>query len=110
MTAATGTVDARLRSLGSSTAWLQRNMWTLGLLGLLALLLALTKFIQPNYAETGIGSLAVSVLPLALAAAAPAIIVISGGIDLPIGSTMAPCSGCCPRMLGGQRNGFGIAV
>ena len=110
MTAATGTVDARLRSLGSSTAWVQRNTWTLGLLALLALLLAFTKIIQPNYAETGIGSLATSVLPLALAAVAQAIIVISGGIDLSIGSMMALCSVVSARLMEDQTNEFGVLV
>ena len=110
MTAATGAVDARLRSLGSSTAWLQRNTWTLGLLALLALLLAFTKFIQPNYGETGIGSLATSVLPLALAAVAQAIIVISGGIDLSIGSMMALCSVVSAKLMEDQTNEVGVAV
>ena len=47
------------------------------------------KLIQPSYGVTGIQGLAISVLPLALAAVAQAIVVISGGIDLSIGSMMA---------------------
>ena len=50
------------------------------------MLFAFTKFIQPSYGVTGIQGLAISVAPLALAAVAQAIVVISGGIDLSIGS------------------------
>ena len=42
-----------------------------------------------RYGVAGIQGLAISVLPLALAAVAQAIVVISGGIDLSIGSMMA---------------------
>ena len=61
----------------------------LGLLGFLVILLAFTKLIQPSYGVTGVQGLAISVLPLALAAVAQAVVVISGGIDLSIGSMMA---------------------
>jgi ribose transport system permease protein len=67
----------------------RRNLWSLGLLAFLAVLLVFTKLIQPNYGATGIQGLAVSVAPLALAAVAQAIVVISGGIDLSIGAMMA---------------------
>ena len=67
----------------------QRHAWTLGLLGFLALLLLFTKLIQPSYGAAGLQGLAISVLPLALAAAAQAVVVIAGGIDLSIGSMMA---------------------
>jgi ribose transport system permease protein len=73
-------------------AWrgiLQRNGWTLGLLGFLVVLLVFTKLIQPSYGVSGVQGLAIAVLPLALAAAAQAVVVISGGIDLSIGSMMA---------------------
>ncbi len=67
----------------------QRNAWTLGLLAFLVVLLGFTKVIQPNYDATGLQGLAIAVLPLALAAAAQAVVVIAGGIDLSIGSMMA---------------------
>jgi len=73
-------------------AWrgiLQRNGWTLGLLGFLVVLLVFTKLIQPSYGVSGVQGLAIAILPLALAAAAQAVVVISGGIDLSIGSMMA---------------------
>ena len=69
--------------------WARRNAWTLALLGFLVVLLVFTRMIQPTYGVTGVQGLAISVLPLALAAAAQAVVVISGGIDLSIGSMMA---------------------
>jgi ribose transport system permease protein len=68
---------------------MRREGWVMGLLGLLALLLAFTKFIQPSYDATGLQSLAINILPIAFAAVAQAIVVIGGGIDLSIGSMVA---------------------
>jgi ribose transport system permease protein len=82
-------------STGSSDAMdgvqraVRHNLWTIGLLIFLAVLLVFTKLIQPNYGPTGIQGLAVSAAALALAAVAQAIVVISGGIDLSIGAMMA---------------------
>lgn len=89
---------------------LQRNAWTLGLLAFLASLLAFTKIIQPNYSETGIQSLAIAVLPLALAAAAQAVVVISGGIDLSIGSMMALTSVVAAVNMKDQSGEYGLIV
>ena len=80
----------------------QRNAWTLGLLGFLVLLLVFTKLIQPSYGVTGVQGLAISVLPLALAAVAQAVVVISGGIDLSIGSMMALTNVVAAVLMKGQ--------
>jgi ribose transport system permease protein len=69
--------------------FLRNNAWTIGLLGFLGVLLLFTKLINPTYGATGIQNLGIAVLPLALAAVGQAIVVISGGIDLSIGSVMA---------------------
>ena len=86
MTAAAPTVTRRGPDVLAAA---RRNLWILGLLIFVAVLLAFTKFIQPNYGPTGIQGLAVSAAALALAAVAQAIVVISGGIDLSIGAMMA---------------------
>jgi Ribose/xylose/arabinose/galactoside ABC-type transport systems, permease components len=88
----------------------RRNAWTLGLLGFLAFLLVFTKLIQPSYGVTGVQGLAISVLPLALAAVGQAIVVISGGIDLSIGAMMALTSVISASLMKGQPEEFGIAV
>ena len=111
MSAAAGTfgsVGRRPAELLSS--WARRNAWALSLIAFLALLLVFTKLIQPNYGETGIQALANRALPLALAAAAQAVIVISGGIDLSIGSMMALTSVTSATLMAGQSEEFGIAV
>ena len=90
--------------------WVRRSAWTLGLLGFLALLLLFTKFIQPRYGVTGIQGLAISVLPLALAAVAQAVVVIGGGIDLSVGSMMALTSVVSAALMKGQPEDIGVAV
>ena len=61
----------------------------LGMPLLLAASLAATVAIHPDFGAFEIQSLALGALPLALAAAAQTVVVISGGIDLSIGSQIA---------------------
>ena len=87
MTAAT---DAPATRLGGS--WRRsagRNIYTIALLALLAGLFAFTLVVKPNFGAFDLETLSKGAMPLAFAAAAQAIIVISGGIDLSIGSMMA---------------------
>jgi ribose transport system permease protein len=90
--------------------WARRNGWILSLLGFFALLLVFTKLIQPSYGVAGVQGLAISVLPLALAAVAQAVVVISGGLDLSIGSMMALTSVIAAVLMEGQSEAFGAAV
>jgi ribose transport system permease protein len=102
--------DAR-RGIGSMLRdWAARNAWTLGLLGFLVLLLVFTRMIQPTYGVAGIQGLAISVLPLALAAAAQAVVVISGGIDLSIGPMMALTSVVAASRMDEQPAEVGLLV
>jgi ribose transport system permease protein len=84
--------------------------WTLALIGLLAVLLVFTKIIQPSYGQAGVQGLAISVLPLALAAVAQAIVVIAGGIDLSIGSMMALTSVVSAVLMKGQSEELAIPI
>jgi ribose transport system permease protein len=61
----------------------------LGMPALLAAAIALTWIVHPDFGPFEIQTLALGALPLAVAAAAQAIVVISGGIDLSIGSLIA---------------------
>jgi len=111
MSTAVGPIeDARGRPADALVQWARRNGWSVSLLGFFALLLVFTKLIQPNYGVAGIQGLAISVLPLALAAAAQAVVVISGGLDLSIGSMMALTSVVAAVLMKGQPEEFGIAV
>ena len=111
MSAATGTVDGvRGRPVDELVAWTRRNGWNLSLLAILVVLLVFTKMINSNYGVSSIQGLAISVLPLALAAGAQAICVIGGGIDLSIGSMMALTSVVAASQMKGQGEEFGVAV
>jgi ribose transport system permease protein len=89
---------------------LKRNTWTIGLLGILALLLVITKLIQPSYGFAGLQGLAISVLPLAFAAVAQACVVIARGIDLSIQSMMAFTSVVAAVMMDERSEGFAVMV
>ena len=111
MSAATDTVvRGRSGPADALATWWRQNTWTIGLIVFLVILLAFTKFIQPTYGVTGIQGLAISVLPLALAAVGQAIVVISGGIDLSIGAMMALTSVVAASLMKGQSEEFAIAV
>ena len=111
MTAATDAIGpVTNRWTDALAAWARRNAWTLGLLVFLVILLAFTKFIQPTYGVTGVQGLAISVLPLGLAAVGQAIVVISGGIDLSIGAMMALTSVVAASQMLNQSEEFGVAV
>src|SRR3712207_892732 len=111
MSAATAPVAAqRANPTDAIAGWTRRNGWVVGLLGFLVVLLVFTRIIQPTYGVAGIQGLAISVLPLALAAAAQAIVVISGGIDLSIGSMMALTSVVSATLMDEQSNEFGATV
>jgi ribose transport system permease protein len=68
---------------------MQRHPSLFAMPTLLIAALALTVFIHPQFSDFDLQSLAMGALPLALAAAAQTAVVISGGIDLSIGSMMA---------------------
>ena len=91
-------------------SWALRSSWTIGLLGLLAILLVFTKVIQPSYGVAGIQGLGISILPLGFAAVAQAVAVIAGGIDLSIGSMMALTSVIAATLMDGQSAEYGLAV
>jgi ribose transport system permease protein len=110
VTAATLAVEATRTPAAVVAAWIRRNAWTLGLLLFLIVLLAFTKYIQPRYGAAGIQGLAISVLPLALAAVAQAVVVLSGGIDLSIGSMMALVNVVSAVLMQGQSPEFAVAV
>jgi ribose transport system permease protein len=62
------------------------DAWTVGLVAIFVALLVFTKLLRPSY---GLDALAIASLPVAFAAVGQAIVVISGGIDLSIGSVIA---------------------
>lgn len=110
MTAAVEVSTDRTSFAATLLRLFRRNAWTIGLLGILGLLLIATKLIQPSYGPAGIQGLAISVLPLALAAAAQTCAVLARGIDLSIGSMMALTSVVSARLMDDQTEGFAVLV
>ncbi len=110
MTAAAVPPQARSRTLVLFGSSARRNGWVLGLVSFLVLLLVFTKLIQPSYGVTGVQGLGISVLPLALAAVAQAVVVISGGIDLSIGAMMALTNVVSASLMKGQSEQFDVLV
>ena len=90
--------------------WARRNTWTLGLAALLVGFLVLTELLQPGYGAVEIQGLAIGALPIALAAVAQGIVVISGGIDLSIGSMMALTSVTSAVLMKDQGEATALAV
>ena len=92
------------------TRMLAGNGWTLGLVGLLALLLVVTKVIQPDFGVSGLDSVARSALPFALATVGMAIVVIAGGIDLSIAAMMSVASVTGAVLMAGASDGQAVLV
>jgi ribose transport system permease protein len=108
---AASTPAANVQPRGSAfRAALIRDAWVVGLAGLVVLLLLLTRVVNPNYGASGIQSLAVNVLPLAFAAVAQTIVVISGGIDLSIAAMMALTNMVAATLMLGRGDDIGVAV
>jgi ribose transport system permease protein len=110
MTAATGAVGQRESAVAIVLGVVRRNGWTFALIGLLVAFLALTKLLNPNYGAGGIVALSINILPIAFAAVAQAIVVISGGIDLSVGSMMALASVTSAVLMKDQGDAFGVLV
>lgn len=103
-------VSAGMRVGGGLLRFVRRNGWVAGLWAMLAVLLIATRIIQPSYGAAGIGSLAQAALPFAFAAAAQAIVVLTGGIDLSIASIMALTSVTAAVLMEGGGDDYAVLV
>jgi ribose transport system permease protein len=100
----------RADAAAAAVGWVRRNTWTVGLFGLLVVFVIVTKILQPNYGAPGVQGLAISILPIAFAAVAQAIVVIGGGIDLSVGPVMALASVTSAVLMKDQSDLFGVGV
>ncbi|MDP3262906.1 MAG: ABC transporter permease [Tabrizicola sp.] len=89
---------------------IEANAWTVGLAALLALLLIVTKLIQPEFGASGLDSLARAALPFVLATVGMAVVVIAGGIDLSIAAMMAVASVTAARLMEGATDPQSVLV
>jgi ribose transport system permease protein len=88
MTSAAPTVTPERRRLDFRRL-LSRHGWTVVVWLLLAAMIPYWRSLSAQPAEFDVQSLAIDVAPLAFAAMAQAVVVISGGIDLSVGSLMS---------------------
>ena len=88
--------------------FLRRHAALIAMPALVALFLAVTVAIHPTFGAFDVQSLALGALPLALAAAAQTVVVLSGGIDLSVGSLMAVFNVLSARTM--QHAGFGQSL
>ena len=104
MTAAPQAIGGeRAGVLDAVAACVRRNAWTVGAARAAHRLPRRSRSSSSRTtAAPGIQGLAISVLPLAFAAVAQAIVVISGGIDLSVGSMMALTSVTSAVLMQGQ--------
>jgi ribose transport system permease protein len=84
-----GSLDTDERLYTRVVRLARRNAALIGMPALLIAALAITVAIHPTFTDFDLESLALGALPLAFAAAAQAVVVIAGGIDLSIGSMIA---------------------
>lgn len=89
---------------------ISKNLWTMGLFVVLALLFVVTKIIQPDFGASGVESLARASLPFAFATAAMAVVVIAGGIDLSVASMMAVASVTAAVLMQGASDAMAIPI
>ncbi len=110
MSAVTPAIVQPDSAVSKALGLVRRHGWNLGLVGLLVVFLAITKLLNPNYGAGGIVALSINIVPIAFAAVAQAIVVITGGIDLSVGSMMALASVTAAVMMKDQGDAFGVAV
>jgi ribose transport system permease protein len=85
-----------------------RHGWTIGVYGLLVALLAIYIAVAPIFESFDLGSIVIGGLPLAFAAMAQAVIVISGGIDLSLGVIVAVINVIAASLM--ENASFGTAL
>jgi len=109
MTAESGApAAAGLGPAGPLRRALRRHPTLFGMPALLIAMLVLTIVIHQQFDDFDIQSLAMGALPLAFAAAAQSVVVISGGIDLSVGSLIAVANVLAARSM--QTASFGESL
>src|SRR5437899_12861090 len=89
---------------------IRRFGWTIAVYVLFALLMVVTIVIKPDYGSFEWNTLTLAALPLAFAAAAQTMVVLSGGIDLSIGPLMALANVLALRAMLGHDLNYGLVV
>ena len=85
-----------------------RQGWTVGVLAMLIALLIVEANVAPNFTSFDVQSLVIAGMPLAFAAMAQAVVVISRGVDLSVGSVMALTNVIAAKLM--EHHGMDTAV
>ena len=88
----------------------RRYGWTVAVYALLAVLMVTTIIIKPDYGAFEWNTLTLAALPLAFAAAAQTMVVLSGGIDLSVGPLMALANVLALRAMLGHDLNYSLGV
>jgi len=90
----------------------RRYGWTFAVYALFVLLMIITVIIKPDYGPFEWNTLTLAALPLAFAAVAQTVVVLSGGIDLSVGPLMALANVLALRAMLGHdlRYSLGVAA
>jgi ribose transport system permease protein len=88
--------------------WIARNGWTLGVWVLLAGLIVWYSTLIPVFGDFQISSIVKNSMPSVYSAAAQAVIVIAGGIDLGVGAMMVLANAVSARFMEDQE--FGVTL
>ena len=108
-TAATAAPAARPPGFNTGRA-IRRFGWTAAVYVLFASLMVVTVIIKPDYGTFEWNTLTLAALPLAFAAVAQTVIVLSGGIDLSIGPLMALANVLSLRAMLGHDLMYSVAI
>ena len=109
MATAAVTQPARRSGINIGRA-VRRYGWTIAVYVLFAILMVATIAIKPDYGAFEWNTLTLAALPLAFAATAQTVVVLSGGIDLSIGPLMALANVIALRAMLGHDLGYSLAV
>jgi ribose transport system permease protein len=103
--------EAAPRSLAvNARRTLRRYGWTIAVYVLFALLMVATVIVKPDYGTFEWNTLTLAALPLAFAAVAQTMVVLSGGIDLSVGPLMALANVIALRAMVGHDLAYSIAA
>ncbi len=100
--------DVSATESGGLVQFVSRRTRLFGMPALFVVCILATALIHPDFGSFDVQSLALGALPLAMAAAAQTIVVISGGIDLSVGSLIAVSNVLAASLM--QHASFGASL
>lgn len=110
MTLATPTIEATASSSGSWRRWAQRHGWTVGIWILLVILVVWYSTLIPRFGGFQFSTIINGGTAWIFLAAAQAIVVIAGGLDLGVGGLLVLTSATAAQFMDGQSLAMSIVL